>query len=139
MGGGIYNAVGAGLAVVDSVFQDCFAFGGTDGGGGGGAGQGGAIFEAGGTVTVVGSTFHSDVAQGSYSFVGFQTGVSAGGALYVAGGTLDVSNSFLGNVGGDFIGNSAGSFGTASLRHRQPGQPAGPGRGHLPGRRHRHH
>ncbi len=60
--------------------------------GGGGAGMGGAVFNFGGSVTVVDSTFTANTAQGGTSF---QSGSGLGGAIFSRNGSVALSDSTL--------------------------------------------
>ncbi|HMJ04849.1 MAG TPA: choice-of-anchor Q domain-containing protein, partial [Chthoniobacterales bacterium] len=73
-------------------------FGGISGGGGGGGGLGGAVFNDGGGVTVVNSTFTGNAAQGGARGANpnlGEDGQGLGGALFSRNGTLDVSESTM--------------------------------------------
>jgi hypothetical protein len=60
--------------------------------GGGGAGMGGAIFNFGGSLTVLDSTFAGNAARGGS---GFQNGSGLGGALFSRNGSVTVAGSTL--------------------------------------------
>jgi hypothetical protein len=80
------------------------------GGGGGGAGLGGAIFNHGGTVLLVNSTFANNSATGGMGGVGIagngSAGQGLGGAVFSRNGTLSIVNS-------TFSGNEADEGGAA--------------------------
>lgn len=56
-------------------------------GGGGGAGMGGAVFAYGGTLTVTGTTFNANQAQGGSGASGGANGQGLGGAVFIDGQT----------------------------------------------------
>lgn len=87
------------------------------GGGGGGAGLGGAVFNHGGSVTVVNSTFSANVAQGGAGGRNGAPGHGLGGAIFNHNGTLSVlASTFSGNAAesGGGIYNLGEGEGTAS-------------------------
>jgi hypothetical protein len=77
----------------------------TTGGGGGGAGMGGAIFNLGGQITVVNSTFAYNTALGGTDSVGGGRGGSLGGGIFNLNGDITVINS-------TFASNSADTGGS---------------------------
>jgi hypothetical protein len=78
-------------------------------GGGGGAGLGGAIFNDGGTVRIVNSTFAGNfVVRGVAGGSGAQLGRDAGGAIFSRNGSLTVLNSTISN--NQSTGSDAGIF-----------------------------
>ncbi len=113
MGGAIYNASGASLAVIHSGINGNSAYGGdADQGFTGGAGMGGAIYEAGGVVLISNSTvYQAEVDGGDMNvppFGGIRNGPSLGGDIFVAGGVLQVTNSHVSNGYAVSAGPSAG-------------------------------
>jgi hypothetical protein len=85
------------------------------GGGGGGAGMGGAVFNHGGTVTVVNSTFSGNSAAGGAGGRGNGgAGQGLGGAIFNRNGTLDVLAATVTGNGGGGIYNLGDAGGTAS-------------------------
>jgi hypothetical protein len=105
MGGAIYNAAGASLAVIHSGISGNSAYGGdADQGFTGGNGMGGAIYEAGGVVVISDSSLDQDDAEGGEMNIppssGDRNGSSLGGAIYVAGGVLQLANSQVDAVAG---------------------------------------
>jgi hypothetical protein len=89
-GGGIYNAAGAILSINGGEIFSTSAFGYGDSSGGAGVGLGGAIYEAGGVVSIV----YAQIGDDSNAPVGY--GSSLGGGIYVAGGQLQVTHSQIG-------------------------------------------
>ncbi len=99
-GGAIYNASGAKLIITDSNFLDNKTKS-TDSK----DGQGGAIYNAGGTVNITGGSFKNNVAEGKDVF-------AMGGAIYNGGGsTLTVNGTTFENnkgcEGGAIVTNNA--------------------------------
>lgn len=87
------------------------------GGGGGGLGAGGAIFNQGGALTIVNSTFANNTATGGLPGFSFgnmgSAGSGFGGAIFNYNGTVSILNStFSGNAAkdGDNVVNDGGSI-----------------------------
>lgn len=94
----------------------------TGGAGGGGAGLGGAIFNLGGSVSVVNSTFGLNAARGGEPGAGginAAAGLGLGGAVFSQNGFLRIDNSTLaqntGNQGGAVFAQADGTSATAVL------------------------
>jgi hypothetical protein len=105
------------------------ALGPESGGGGGGAGMGGAIFNDGGSVTVLNSSFSANSAVGGTGGAGTpgpdfhpgEAGRGLGGAIFSRDGSLNVTEgTFSGNVGeggGVFIRGILGQGAALTLRN----------------------
>lgn len=77
--------------------------------GGGGAGLGGAIFNHGGTLTIINSTLVGNTASGG---TGFAAGIGLGGAIFNLNGTVLLTNATLAFNRADQGGNQIWSLGS---------------------------
>lgn len=138
-GGGLYISGGSATitrTTIDSIVAQAGdgGNGGTGGpgptvgqygnGGVGGAAQGGAIYVAGGSLTLEGSTLSNNETiggDGGDGFTGGAGGLSAGGDVYVSAGTVNFRNTTFsdGTVrarnGGDASGGGSGATGGAAF------------------------
>lgn len=89
--GAIYNQ--GSLQIISSALYDNTAIGGSAGtGGNSGAGQGGALYNDGGNVTIRNSTFSGNAASNGFGPIGAS---SFGGNIYSNNGSLNIDNSTI--------------------------------------------
>jgi len=97
-GGGTNGITGSGGAGGFGGGNGSGAFGG-GGGGGGGAGLGGAVFNNGGTVSIINSTLADNTVQGGLGGIGNggsgASGQGLGGALFSRNGSVTITNSTI--------------------------------------------
>jgi len=86
---------GGGSGPVASALPGLFGGKGVEGVGGGGGGLGGAIFNDGGGVRILNSTFTANVVRGGQSDRGVANGSGAGGAIFSLNGHLTVNDATI--------------------------------------------